>query len=88
MTTIDLTIYTLALPLTLGLVQVAKDAGLPGRWAGVAAVVIGALAGLFAQVAGAGGAGFASAALSGVVAGLSAAGVWSGAKAGVTPQRR
>ncbi|HMM43515.1 MAG TPA: hypothetical protein PKA95_16605 [Thermomicrobiales bacterium] len=87
MTTIDLTIYTLALPLTLGLVQVAKDAGMASRWAGVAAVVIGALAGLFADLAGAGDAGAATAALSGLVAGLSAAGVWSGAKAGVTSRR-
>ncbi len=87
MTTIDLTIYTLALPLTIGLVQVAKSAGLAGRWAGVAAVVIGALAGLFADLAGTGEASVATAALSGIVAGLSAAGVWSGAKAGATSRR-
>ena len=87
MTTIDLTIYALALPLTLGLVQVAKDAGLPSRWAGVAAVIIGALAGVFANVARAGGASVTTAALTGIVAGLSAAGVWSGAKAGL-PERR
>ena len=82
MTTIDLTIYTIALPLTLGLVQVAKDAGLASRWAGAAAVNIGALAGVFANLAGAGETSAATALLSGIVAGLSAAGVWSGAKAG------
>lgn len=87
MTTIDLTIYTLTLPLTLGLVQVAKDAGLASRWAGVAAVVIGALAGIIVDLATGSGTNLATATVSGVVAGLSAAGVWSGAKAGMPSHR-
>ena len=86
MDAINLPIYTLALPITLGLVQLAKSAGLPTRWAGLAAVIIGALAGLFANLAGGEQASIANAALTGIVAGLSAAGVWSGTRAGIRPQ--
>ncbi|MCO5177936.1 MAG: hypothetical protein M9890_13345 [Thermomicrobiales bacterium] len=86
MDAINLPIYTLTLPLTLGLVQLAKSAGLSTRWAGLAAVVIGALAGLFANLAGAEPVSIANATLTGIVAGLSAAGVWSGTRAGVRTQ--
>jgi len=83
---LDLEIFTLALPLTLGVVQLLKEAGLPARWAGLAALVVGLLAGIAVHLAGiptASGVGddLRLAALSGIVAGLSAAGVWSGTKA-------
>lgn len=79
---IDLQIFTLALPLTLGVVQLLKEAGLAARWAGLAALAVGLLAGVALGMAGIGGSGDVRlAALSGMVAGLSAAGVWSGTKA-------
>jgi hypothetical protein len=79
--TIDLEILALALPLTVGLVQILKQALLPGRWAGVASVAVGTLAGLAIRATGIGDGAYSLAALTGLIAGLSAAGVWSGTKA-------
>lgn len=81
METLDLTIFALALPLTIGVVQMLKEAFLPDRWAGLAAVVVGVLAGVAVRAAGIGDGAYGLAALTGAVAGLSAAGVWSGARA-------
>lgn len=78
---LDLSVFVLALPLTIGVVQVLKQAGLPVRWAGVAAVVAGVVAGVAVRLAGIGDGPLTLAALTGAIAGLSAAGVWSGAKA-------
>jgi hypothetical protein len=80
---LNVEIFALALPLTMGIVQLLKEAGLPARWSGIAAVVVGTLAGLLVQLAGLGD-GTSNphlAALTGTVAGLAAAGVWSGTKA-------
>ena len=61
----------------IGLVQVAKTIGLPTRWAALTAVVLGVVAclslTLFRELA--------TPVFYGVVAGLSAAGLWSGTKA-------
>jgi hypothetical protein len=78
---LDMGIYVLALPITMALVQVLKQALLPTRWAGLAALGAGAVSGLTLHAAGIGSGSPALAALTGVVAGLSAAGVWSGTKA-------
>lgn len=63
------------IPVTLGLVQVVKGVGVPDRFAPIASIAFGiglvALTGAVWQVAIA----------SGIVAGLSASGLWSGSKA-------
>jgi hypothetical protein len=81
MDALDLRVLVLALPLTLGIVELLKGAGLPARWAGIAALLVGSVAGVTVRLAGVGDGTLALAALTGVVAGLSAAGVWSGTKA-------
>lgn len=78
---LDLQVLALALPLTLGLVQLLKEAGLPARWAGLAALLIGTACGLLVHAVGIGSSAAPLAALTGAVAGLTAAGVWSGTKA-------
>lgn len=63
----------------IGLTQVAKQVGLPSRWAPLAAVVLGVL-GLWGLTF------FAPATeviFTGIVVGLSACGLWSGVKATV-----
>ena len=87
MATLDLEILALALPLTVGLVQILKQAMLPARWAGVASVAVGMLCGLVIRASGIGDGTYALATLTGLIAGLSAAGVWSGAKAVVSDER-
>lgn len=83
---LDPTLFALALPLVLGLVQLAKEVGLPSRWAGVAALALGVACGLLLPLASVGDAPPARAALTGLVAGLSAAGAWSTGKALVQAQ--
>jgi hypothetical protein len=77
----DLRIYVLALPITIALVQVLKQALLPAHWGGVAALGAGIVTGVMLHAAGIGSGPPALAAVTGAIAGLSAAGVWSGAKA-------
>jgi hypothetical protein len=81
MPALDLVVFSLALPLTVGVVQVLKEAGLPTRYAGVAALATGVLAGLLVRLSGIGDGPLALASLTGAIAGLSAAGAWSGARA-------
>lgn len=81
MTGLDLVVYSFALPLTIAVVQILKDAALPTRYAGLAALATGICAALLVRLAGIGSGPLALAALTGAVAGLSAAGVWSGARA-------
>lgn len=81
---IDLRIFGLALPLVLGAVQVIKQTGLPDRWAGLVAVACGFAIGIMIRVAGVGEGNAMMAGLTGVIAGLSAAGAWSGTKAAIT----
>jgi len=81
MPALDLVVFSLALPLTVGVVQVLKEAALPTRYAGVAALATGVLAGLLVRFSGIGDGPLALAALTGAIAGLSAAGAWSGARA-------
>ncbi len=81
MTELDLFVYSLVLPLTIAVVQVLKEAALPTRYAGLAALATGIVAGLLVRLSGIGAGPLALAALTGAIAGLSAAGVWSGAQA-------
>jgi len=81
MTHLDVVVYSLALPLTVAIVQVLKEAGIPTRYAGLAALATGIAAGLLVRLSGVGSGPLALAALSGAIAGLSAAGVWSGTRA-------
>lgn len=81
MTDLDLFVFSLALPLTVAVVQVLKEAAMPTRYAGLAALATGMCAGLLVRLSGIGAGSLALAALTGAVAGLSAAGVWSGARA-------
>jgi hypothetical protein len=78
---VDLAIWAVVAPLVVAIVQVCKQAGLPSRWAGVAALAAGTLCGGLARLAGVGGGPLAAALLTGAIAGLSAAGAWSGARA-------
>ena len=66
------------IPAIVGLVQVTKDIGLPANYAPLCAVCFGLLAG-FAQFY-AGQAAWISAAITGIALGLSAVGLYSGAK--------
>jgi hypothetical protein len=81
MAELDLVVFSLALPLTVAVVQALKDAVLPARYAGLAALLAGTLAGTLVRGAGIGAGSLPLAALTGAVAGLSAAGLWSGARA-------
>jgi hypothetical protein len=81
MDALDLRVLALALPLTIGIVEILKSIGLPTRWAGVAALLTGVATGVLVRLAGIGDGALALAALTGAAAGLSAAGVWSGTKA-------
>jgi len=64
-------------PIIIGIVQVTKNAGMEDRWGGVAALVLGLTAGTIVAVTT--GAWVADVG-AGLVAGLPAAGVYSGAK--------
>lgn len=79
--TLDLAVYTLALPIAIGIVELLKQAILPARWAGIAALIVGIVSGITIRLCGIGDGALPLAALTGAVAGLSAAGVWSGTKA-------
>ena len=82
---IDLAIVAGVAPIVIGLVAIAKEAGLPSRWAGVAAALLGIVLGLVAGLAPVGDATIVVAGLSGLVGGLTAAGVYSGQKAARGP---
>lgn len=72
-----------AIGLIVGLVQVAKQAGLPNRLGGVAAVVTGALVGAawgVSPAAAAEGATLLDSILGGIGAGLIGSGAWSATK--------
>ena len=64
-----------AVPLIVGIVQVFKQAGLPSRFAGIAALILGGAGGAWlgasAEVA------LPAAVVLGVMSGLSASGAWS-----------
>jgi len=67
-----------AVPLILGLVELAKRFGFPSRWAGVLAVVLGiagSLLWMYTQASP-----LAQAIAQGLVVGLAAAGLWSTGK--------
>lgn len=81
MTELDLVVFSLALPLTVAVVQILKEAAMPTRYAGLAALATGIAAGLLVRLSGIGTGPLTLAALTGAVAGLSAAGVWSGTRA-------
>ena len=81
MEALNATILGLATPLALGLTQLLKGAGLPARWAGLAAFGVGLVSGALLWLAGLGGGSIGAALVAGAVAGLTAAGVWSGVKA-------
>ena len=81
MAALDATILALVAPLALGLTQLLKGALLPARWAGLAAFGIGLVSGPLLRLAGIGGGSLGAAAVAGAVAGLTAAGAWSGVRA-------
>lgn len=81
MDALNATILGLATPLALGATQLLKGAGLPARWAGPAALAVGVALGPALRLAGLGGGSLGAAGVAGAVAGLTAAGVWSGVKA-------
>ena len=69
------TSYMVLIPLVIGVVQVIKIAGLSKRYVPLASVILGAVGAIFLG-------GFDSTSLvQGVIAGLSASGLWSGGKA-------
>jgi hypothetical protein len=72
--------FAAAVAVIAGLVEAVKRAGLPTRFAAVLAVVLGAVAGLVLPIGG-DELSTAEAVFVGVAAGLSAAGLYSGAKA-------
>jgi hypothetical protein len=78
---IDVAIWAVTVPLVMGVVQVCKQAGLPSRWAGMSAVALGMAGGVLVRLAGIGGGPLGLATLTGAIAGLSAAGAWSGVRA-------
>jgi hypothetical protein len=78
---LNATILGLATPLALGLTQLLKGAGVPARWAGLTAFGVGLACGALLWLAGLGGGPLGAALVAGAVAGLTAAGVWSGVKA-------
>lgn len=67
-----------ALPLVVGIVQVAKRAGLPARFAGVLALALGVGGGIFYGYAA--GLDVAASVPQGILVGLAASGVWSTTK--------
>lgn len=66
--------FIILVPVVLGLTQAVKVAGLDSRWAPLLAIIFG-VCGAF-LIAGVSGVAF----IGGVVAGLTAAGLWSGTK--------
>ena len=75
-----------AVPAIVGLVQAAKELGLPDRAAPAAAVLLGVLASL-AQVLGSG-TPAVQASVSGIGLGLAAAGLYHGTKTTVLPKKK
>jgi hypothetical protein len=77
--------YDIALvPIIVGLVGVARSAGLPARWLPLVAIMLGLVSG-FVYIAPDEP---PKAALSGIVMGLSAIGAWSGTKNTIQNMRR
>ena len=75
---ISVALVAVLTPVVMGIVQVAKGAGLPSRWGGIAAILIGAILGISAGL-------YAGdvylSGIAGLVAGLTAAGAYSGVRA-------
>ena len=78
----DIVSFAGAAAVIAGLVEAAKRAGFPARFAAVLAVALGAAAGAVLPLAGEG-LSTVESVFVGVAAGLSAAGLYSGAKAAV-----
>jgi protein-S-isoprenylcysteine O-methyltransferase Ste14 len=81
------TVYgVVVVPLIMGLVQAAKQVGLPNRWAAALAVALGLIGGVALQFAAAGQAhpNWVQGVIVGIGLGLSAAGLYSGTNALVT----
>lgn len=72
--------FLIAVPIVLGVVQAIKVAGLPTKWAPLTSIVLGIVA---ASVIG-GWSFSGTIVVQGVIAGLSAAGLWSGVKTTIT----
>jgi hypothetical protein len=70
-------LMVVAIPVVLGLVSVAKISGLPERWAALGSVVLGLIVAALLGFSG----GWKEIVLAGIVLGLSASGLYSGAKA-------
>lgn len=74
------TLALAAIPIALGLVAVAKQVGLPSKYAPVASILIGT--GLVALT----GVEWQTMIAQGIIVGLSASGLWSGGKALITTE--
>ena len=70
-----------AVVLIMAVVELAKQLGFPSRYAGLLAAVLGAVGGLAVDIWG--GSQLVSDVVTGLVAGLSAAGLWSTVKSSV-----
>lgn len=75
---INVALVAVLTPIVLGIVQVAKGAGMSSRWGGIAAILIGAILGISAGLYA--GEPYLSG-IAGLVAGLTAAGVYSTTRA-------
>lgn len=80
---LDPVIMTSTAAAVAAVVQILKGAGLPDRWAGIAALMVGLVVGPLLQLAGMGGGTTAAATVAGMFAGFTAAGVYSAGKAAV-----
>lgn len=68
---------TLAVPIIIGLVEVAKRSGLPSKWSALLALVLGVGMGIFLVET----APLAQKVVAGAIVGLAASGLYSGARA-------
>lgn len=81
METLDFVAVTILAGVVVGMVEITKNAGLPSRWAGLVAILLGVI---IAQIGGLAGRLDGNAwdlLLIGVLVGIAAAGVWSIPKA-------
>lgn len=80
----DLMLPVALVPIVIGLVQVCKIAGLPSRVAPMLSILLGVGASFLLPLDG----NLGVIILEGIMVGLSASGLYSGAKATITPEER
>lgn len=77
---LDAVLIAVVTPLVVAVVQAAKEARMDSRFAPLTALASGTILGLTLTAAGMGNGNLAQGAVAGLVAGASAAGLWSGTK--------